>query len=203
MPHIQVVPNVPGIASLFATFPKTGKPMRAVAEALLRGPSPLTPEERELIASFVSNGNECKFCTATHSAAAAHAGKGDYAVVDAVKLDFTTAPISPKLKALLAIADKVRVDGRTVTTADVAKARNAGATDEDIHDAVLVAAAFCMFNRYVDGLATWAPSDAKVYDEMGKRLATNGYLVPSVGPGAPAGGGPLATLHSPETGRRT
>jgi hypothetical protein len=60
----------------------------------------------------------------------------------------------------------------------VEAARTKGATDRDIHDTVLIAAAFCMFNRYVDGLATWQPDDPEMYKQMGKRLATTGYLTP-------------------------
>jgi len=154
--------------------------MRELAEILLRSPGDvagsLTGADREMIAAFVSAGNECHFCHASHSAAAAHHLGGDYPTVDAVKSDFRTARISEKLKALLQIAAKVQQDGRQVSTDDVDRARAAGASDVDIHDAVLIAAAFCMFNRYVDGLATLTPTDPAVYDEMGRRMAQNGYV---------------------------
>ena len=87
----------------------------------------------------------------------------------------TTANISDKLRALLAIADKVRRDGRLVTDDDVQIAREAGADDKAIHDTVLIAAMFSMFNRYVDGLATWTPHDSAVFEAIGQRLATQGY----------------------------
>jgi hypothetical protein len=80
------------------------------------------------------------------------------------------------MKALLAIAGKVQKGGKHVTTKDVERAREQGATDKEIHDTVLIAAAFCMFNRYVDGLATWAPTDPAMYRENGKRLAEKGYV---------------------------
>ena len=131
-----------------------------------------------MIATFVSSGNDCHFCRDSHRAAAAHHFEGNYALVDAVKLDPQTAPISAKLKALLNIADKVRQGGKQVTSDDVARARAEGATDREIHDAVLIAAAFCMFNRYVDGLATWTPTDLDAYDVMGRRMATEGYVQP-------------------------
>jgi len=150
--------------------------MRELAEVLLRGPNSLTSAERETIAAFVSSRNECHFCQASHSAAAAHHLDGRYEVVDAVKRDYQTAPVSPKLKALLAIAAKVQQGGKQVTTADVERARNEGATDVEVHDAVLIAAAFCMFNRYVDGLATLTPTDPQAYDAMGQRMALDGYL---------------------------
>jgi uncharacterized peroxidase-related enzyme len=156
---------------------------------LLRGPSTLTRGEREMIASFVSAGNQCAFCCASHRAVAAHHLGGDYELVDAVKRDPRTAPVSAKLKALLELADRVRVDGKQVSGEDVEAARQAGATDLEIHDTVLIAAAFCMFNRYVDGLATWTPDDSVAYDEMGRRIAQEGYLRPAARP-APASVGP-------------
>ena len=150
--------------------------MRELAEVLLRGSNTLTSAEREMIATFVSDRNDCHFCQASHRAAAAHHMGGRYDVVDAVRRDFNAAPVSPKLKALLAIAGKVQDSGKQVTAADVERARAAGATDVEIHDAVLIAAAFCMFNRYVDGLATFTPRDEKAYDQMGQRMASEGYV---------------------------
>src|SRR4051812_26868738 len=159
MPHIALPPDLPGIVSGFAFRPETAKPMRELAEVLLRAPNTLTSAERESIAALVSSRNDCHFCQASHSAAAAHHQEGDYSIVDAVKRDFETAPVTPKLKALLAIAAQVQESGRLVTAAHVARAREAGATDLEIHDTVLIAAAFSMFNRYVDGLATLTPRD--------------------------------------------
>jgi uncharacterized peroxidase-related enzyme len=176
MPHINLPEGVPGIRSAFQFRPETAGPLLALAEVLLRGPSSLTSGERELIAMVVSSLNDCQFCYASHRAAAAHHLDGDYELVDAVRHDGATAPISAKLKALLAIAAKVRESGRQVTPEDVAAARAEGATDVEIHDTVLIAAAFCMFNRYVDGLATWTPTGHDVYDAMGQRMASQGYV---------------------------
>jgi uncharacterized peroxidase-related enzyme len=176
MPHIPLPEGLPGITSGFAFRPETARPMRELAEVLLRGPSSLTSGEREMIAAFVSSRNDCHFCQASHSAAAAHHLGGSYTVVEAVKLDYQTAPVSSKLKALLAIAAKVQQGGKQVTAGDVERARAEGATDVEIHDAVLIAAAFCMFNRYVDGLATLTPVDPAAYDAMGRRMAEQGYV---------------------------
>jgi alkylhydroperoxidase/carboxymuconolactone decarboxylase family protein YurZ len=98
--------------------------------------------------------------------------------VDAVTNDPQTAPVTAKLKALLAIAGRVQQGGKQVTTADVERARAEGATDKEIHDTVLIAAAFCMYNRYVDGLATIAPTDQQAYHQMGQRMAKEGYVRP-------------------------
>ena len=160
MPHIALPEQLPGISAGFAFRPETAKPMR------------------ELIATYVSSRNDCFFCQTSHGAAAAcHLGGQE--IVASVKANPESAPVSPKLKALLAIAGKVQQDGKRVTTEDVDRARAEGATDLEIHDTVLIAAAFCMFNRYVDGLGTWQPRDPEMYIQMGQHLAQNGYRTPS------------------------
>lgn len=175
MPHIPLPAGVPGIRSLVAYRPDTGKYLYELAEALLRSESTLSQAERELIAAYVSSQNVCFFCTASHAAASRHLFGERADVVDAVLADYRTAPVSPKLRSLIAIADKVQQSGRLVTGEDVAEARRQGASDREIHDAVLIAAAFSMYNRYVDGLATWAPEDPDAYAEMGERMAEQGY----------------------------
>jgi uncharacterized peroxidase-related enzyme len=176
MPHISLPPELPGITSAFAFRPETAKPMRELAEVLLRGPNTLTSGEREMIAAFVSARNDCDFCHSSHRAAAAHNLDGDYSLVDAVCHDHASAEVTAKLRALLDIAAKVAVSGLQVTAEDVGAARAEGASDQEIHDTVLIAAAFCMFNRYVDGLATWTPTDESMYDVMGRRMANEGYI---------------------------
>ena len=179
MPHISLPPELPGISSGFAFRPETAKPMRALAHILLHEPSTLTPGERELIATYVSSRNCTTFCALSHGAAAsAHLG-GDQ-LVKQVKTDLSSAEVSLKLKALLNIAGKVQQDGKLVTAADVDAARSEGATDLEIHDTVLIAAAFSMYNRYVDGLGTWQPSDPEMYKQMGQHLAEKGYLESSI-----------------------
>lgn len=180
MPHIALSEGLPGISAGFAFRPETAKPMRDLAHILLHEPNSLTQGERELIATYVSSQNDCYFCQTSHGAAAAcHLGSDD--VVRQVKTDFEGAPVSPKLKALLAIAGGVQRDGELVTGEDVERARREGASDLEIHDTVLIAAAFCMYNRYVDGLGTWQPRDAGMYAQMGQHLAEHGYLKSSQG----------------------
>jgi len=176
MPHIELPEGVPGIGSGFMFRPETAKPMRELAEVLLRGDNTLGRGERELIAAYVSNLNDCMFCQASHSSFAALQLDGGMAVVEQVKCDPASAPISDKLRALLAIAARVQQNGKLVTTEDVEAARAEGATDVEIHDTVLIAAAFSMFNRYVDGLATVTPVGDELYDPMGRRMASEGYV---------------------------
>lgn len=178
MPHIALPAEYPGVRSLFMYSPATAKPLNDLVQTLLHDPatSTLTPGERELIATYTSSLNECKYCANTHGAIAKYQLGGDGTVVEAVRANPATAPITPKLKALLNIAAKVQVNGKNVTPTDIDEARDQGASDKEIHDAVLIAATFCLFNRYVDGLATWAPDDPTVYDSIGKQRASEGYL---------------------------
>jgi uncharacterized peroxidase-related enzyme len=176
MPHIDLPPGVPGIRSLFEFRPLTARPLLELAEVLLRGDHSLSTGERELIAAYVSGLNECRFCELSHSSFAALQLEGGWDTVDAVRLDPATAAIGDKLRALLAIAAAVRDGGRSVTDELVEAARRQGATDVEIHDTVLIAAAFCMFNRYVDGLATWTPEDRDAFLPRARVVAEHGYL---------------------------
>src|SRR4030095_1014770 len=171
MAHIKLPAGAPGITGPMLVYPETAVHLRGLANALLRGPSSLTPGERETIAAYVSAGNECKFCMRSHAAVARHHLGGDRALVDNVLSGVGGDLVSPKLSALLTIAEKVRRNGREVTDEDVSKAKDLGADDKAIHDTVLIAAAFSMYNRYVDGLGTWTPDDEAMYDMMGAQLA--------------------------------
>jgi uncharacterized peroxidase-related enzyme len=179
MPHIQLPEGLPGIRGAMAFRPETARPLNDLVEILLHAPNSLTPGERELIATYVSSENDCYYCQTIHGAIAAASLGDDEALVKKVKFDFENADISEKLKALLVIAGQVQKGGKKVTPEAVARARNEGATDIEIHDTVLIAAAFCMFNRYVDGLATTQPRDEEMYRERGKRVARDGYVTVS------------------------
>jgi len=179
MAFIRVPEGVPGIRSLAMFRPETGQHLYALAQVLLRGDSPLTPAERELIGAHVSARNNCLFCRDSHAAAARELFGGQRDVVDCVIENKTSDSISLKLKALLNIAAKVQLNGRAVQPEDIGQARHNGATDREIHDTVLIAATFSMFNRYVDGLNSLTPTEPAEYAQMGKRLASVGYVPPS------------------------
>ena len=179
MPHITLPGGLHGIRSAMAYRPETAKPLNEIVDVLLHQPNSLTPGERELIATYVSYLNDCYYCQTIHGAIAAAQLNGDEDLVKRVKADFHHADISDKLKALLIIAAKVQKGGKHVTADDVAHARGLGATDLEIHDTVLIAAAFCMYNRYVDGLATTQPEDEALYRERGKQVASMGYAAAS------------------------
>lgn len=176
MPHIQLDPALPGIRSLFAFRPETAKPLSELAHILLHGDSSLSQADRELIATHVSYRNDCFYCQTAHGAIASHHLEGNDAFVDQVKRDPENAPISEKLRCLLRIAAAIQKGGKNVTSDEIQLARAAGATDLEIHDTVLIAAAFCMYNRYVDGLGTWAPANAADYKGRAAQVAEGGYL---------------------------
>jgi uncharacterized peroxidase-related enzyme len=167
--------ELPGIVGLLDYRHESARPLNELADILLRGDSTLTRAEREIIASSVSWWNNCHFCHTSHGAVAVAHMKTDLGLIDEIKTGLTNTEVSAKLKALLNIAHKVQVSGKNVTSGDIQNARDHGATDREIHDTVLIAAAFCMYNRYVDGLGTWAPQPKEAYKEMGEMLANVGY----------------------------
>ncbi|PWT75623.1 MAG: carboxymuconolactone decarboxylase [Bacteroidetes bacterium] len=177
MAYIELPEGLPGIRGPMAYSPATAKPLNALAEILLRDDNnTLSRGERELIGTYVSSLNDCFFCQNVHGALAGHYLACDIPAIDAIKSDYKSAPISDKLKSLLAIAASVQRSGKHVTKGRIDFARTKGATDKEIHDTVLIAAAFCMYNRYVDGLATWAPEDRQFYVNRAPRRAAEGYV---------------------------
>jgi uncharacterized peroxidase-related enzyme len=179
MAHINLNNDAPGILGLMAYKPSTALALNQLAETILRGPSSLSQGDREVIAGVVSYLNECNFCHRSHAAAAEFCLDKEAGYVKKVAQNIEGSDASPKLKALLQIAKKVQKDGRLVTGEDIARAKEVNATEEEIHDTVIVAAAFCMFNRYVDGLGTFAPDEgAPYYQATGKRLGMEGYTAP-------------------------
>jgi uncharacterized peroxidase-related enzyme len=179
MPHIPLEEHLPGITGLLEYRRDTAEPIRALTDLLLRGPSTLTPAERELIAAVVSHGNGCEFCTTAHAAVADRL-LGESKTCAAVLHDIDSAAVSDKMKALLHVAAAVRSSGRQVTPKLVDRARAAGATDRELHDTVLIAALFCLYNKYVDGLATALPADPAYYETMSARIADS-YARPAHG----------------------
>lgn len=176
MAYIKLNNDLPGIRGLMAYRPEMAGPLNALAEVLLRDDNnTLTRGERELIGTYVSHLNDCFFCQNVHGALAGHYLKCDIDEIEQIKQDFQSAEISPKMKALLSIAGSVQKGGKQVTADQIETAKGAGATDIEIHDTVLIAASFCMFNRYVDGLGTWAPQDKQFYVERAPRRAEEGY----------------------------
>lgn len=179
MPHINLPEGFPGIRSLMMFRPETALPLNMLAQTLLHDDNSLTAGERELIATYVSSLNECVYCASCHGAIAKyHLGNNEQLVNEVISHP-DRASVSDKMKALLHIAAKVQDGGKKVTTADINAAKEVGATDLELHDTVLIAAAFCMYNRYVDGLASWTPDDPALYDRIGKQRSAEGYMTPS------------------------
>ena len=174
MPHIDLGNELPGIRGLMAFRPDTADAMGQLANILLRDDEGISRAERELIATHVSYLNECVYCHTSHGATAC-AYMGDADLVEQVRKDYMHAPISDKLKALISIAASVQKSGKSVRVEQIEAARALGATDREIHDTVLIAAAFCLFNRYVDGLAATTPTDLSTYPARARQVLERGY----------------------------
>jgi len=175
MPHITIPEGLPGIRGPLSLRPEVAKPLGAFMEVLMREKNALSRGERELIATYVSYLNNCFFCENAHGGVAQHYLNCSLDFINQVKEDFSSSDLSDKMKSLLTIVGSVQKGGEHVTTEQVEKAKQAGATDIEIHDTVLIAAAFCMFNRYTDGLDTWAPRDSHFYIERAPEIAQKGY----------------------------
>src|ERR1700733_602771 len=135
MAYIDLQNDLPGIRGPMAYSPATGKALNELAEILLHDDNnTLTRGERELIGAYVSSLNDCFFCQNVHGAMAQHYFECDMQLIDDIKKNYESTPISHKLKALLSIAGSVQEGGRFVTTEQVEQAKNYGATDKEIHD---------------------------------------------------------------------
>jgi uncharacterized peroxidase-related enzyme len=210
-PIVGSLPEVPGISVAMRLTPGLGLHLRGLADELLVNPYPgasLTRAERELIAMSVSAGNECYFCMDSHGAFASVLLRdgGEQApevLVERIKSG-AREDLDEKMRALLAIADTVRRDALRLTAQDVQRALDAGACDADVQLAVLIAAAFSMYNRMVDGFRARTPGSLDAFLARATEIARNGYSAPtglppsgtlpgSASPSAPA---PSAAVQS-------
>ena len=192
-PIVGGLPDAPGITAAMQLTPGLGVHLRGLADELLLHEYPgatLRRHEREMLATGVSAGNDCFFCMDSHAAFAAalldRSGESQAApLLDDLKLG-ADSRFDPKMRALLRIADIVRRSPLDLAAADVEAARAAGASDGDVQLAVLIASAFSMYNRLVDGFRAMTPPSTEAYRDSAERIAEHGY---STRP-APAGPGP-------------
>lgn len=175
MAHISFPVDVPGIRGPLSFRPDAAKHLLALAETILRQPASLEPGERETIAAWTSYLNGCNFCMKSHAAAArAWLGPAQSGAVDRMLSAADLGGFSQKVQALLGLARALQSCVLGVKPEHIAHARAAGASDQDIHDTVLITAAFCMYNRYVEGLGTREAAESD-YEPMGRRLRDQGY----------------------------
>ena len=175
MAFIELQNDLPGILGPLSFRPEMAQPLNELTEVLLRGSNTLSRGERELIAAFVSSLNDCFYCEHAHGSIAQYYLECDTEFIEAVKKDFISSGVSNKIKVLLWIASSVQKGGKYVTQEQVDTAKRLGITDNEIHDTVLIAAAFSMYNRYVDGLGTCAPKDKNFYINRAQQRAEEGY----------------------------
>ena len=177
MPHIDIPEGLPGIRGPLSIHPDVAKPLSGLMEILMRSDNSLTRGERELIAAYVSYLNDCMFCDFAHSSVAQYYLQCHPEFVEQVKKNFNSTLLSDKMKSLLSIAASVQRGGNHVSPEQIQRAKEVGVTDIEIHDTVLIAASFCMFNRYTDGLDTWAPNEAAFYINRAPDIAEKGYTL--------------------------
>lgn len=190
IPIVEGVPDFPGIISVMMISPELATPLRALADFLLVRPYPhatITRSDRELIATAVSAGNDCFYCMDAHAAfaEALFARQGAEAnpsrdLTARIKLG-DLGDLPKKMQHLVHIALEVRESGRKLTAETIAVARDCGATNADVQLAVMISAAFCMYNRMVDGFRARTPSDPVAYVERAGQIAAFGYADQRVG----------------------
>ncbi|MDR6845211.1 peroxidase-related enzyme [Flavobacterium granuli] len=175
MAYISLDETKRGMNSLLAFRPEIAQPLTTLMQILMRNNVGLSMGERELIAAFVSSLNDCYICGSIHAEVAQCLLNADITLIQKVKDDYQKAPISNKMKTLLTLAKSVQEGGKNVTEEQVAIAKNSGSTDMEIHDTVLIASLFCMFNRYVDGLGLESNDTMETFRERGIKIAQQGY----------------------------
>jgi uncharacterized peroxidase-related enzyme len=185
-PIVGGLPDVPGIGTAIRLTPGLGVHLRGLADELLVYDYPgatLTRAEREMLATAVSAGNDCFFCMDSHAAHAAalleRSGTTELLPsLDELK-DGSAEGLDAKMRALLSIASIVRREPRELSSAEVGLATEAGATDADIQLAVLIAAAFSMYNRLVEGFRARTAPTPDAYRERAVEIAEHGYSPPA------------------------
>jgi uncharacterized peroxidase-related enzyme len=181
------LPEAPGILAAIRLTPNLGIHLRGLADELLVNDFPgttLERAEREMLATAVSAGNDCFYCMDSHGAFAtalleACGATERLGLIDTIKLGSSDG-LDRKMSALLHIARTVRRDALALTDDDVAAAHEAGATDADVQLAVLIAAAFSMYNRMVDGFRAATPPATAAYRDRAREIASHGYSDPRV-----------------------
>jgi len=175
MAHIPLDETLPGMRSLLAYRPAIAPAMTSLMEVLMRSDAGLSKGERELIGAMVSSLNDCFICHQIHGEIAQCFFDNNRQLIQQVKESYMDAPITARLKAILAIAASVQESGKAVSSAQVEAARNEGVSDMEIHDTVLIAAMFCMFNRYIDGLGVVSKDTPESFRERASMIAQMGY----------------------------
>jgi uncharacterized peroxidase-related enzyme len=172
MPFIPSLPKGASLLNLFKAFPETSIPLIQFHEALLRGPSPFTEGERELIASYVSGLNQCRYCHGVHSATAELLGV-KRELVDS-QIDIDGAAVDPKMRPVLRYARKLTLQPNSLTQADTDAIFAAGWEEPALYYMVAVTALFNFMNRLVEGMGI--ELDPSYVKPASERLAKRGYL---------------------------
>jgi uncharacterized peroxidase-related enzyme len=181
-PLVGSLPEAPGILTAIRLTPGLGVHLRGLADELLVHDFPgatISRAEREMLATAVSAGNDCFYCMDSHGAFATavleSVGLTERAPLIDVLKNGASDGFDPKMQALLNISRTVRGSGLDLSADDVQAALDAGASDADVQLAVLIAAAFSMYNRMVDGFRAQTPPSAEAYRARAAEIAAHGY----------------------------
>ena len=172
MTYLKSLPADAVLFQVFKAFPDTSRPLLDYHEVVMRGPSPFTPAERELIAAYVSGVNACGYCHGVHTATAEAFGVPS-GLLTAALADLDAAPVDDRMRPVLRYVGKLTSTPSRMTQADADAVFAAGWDERALHDAVLVCALFNFMNRMVDGLGVSA--DASYFAPSGNRLHDKGY----------------------------
>lgn len=173
MPFLPSLRKGASLLDLFKAFPATNEPLIQFHEVLLRGPSPFTEGERELIAAYVSGLNHCRYCHGVHVAAAELLGASKSAILSALD-DIDSSPIDEKMKPVLRYARKLTQQPNGLTQEDADAIFAVGWSEEALYHTVAVTALFNFMNRLVEGMGI--ELDPSYVKPASERLAKGGYL---------------------------
>ena len=172
MPTLPSLPDEAVLLDVFSAYPAAVRPLLQLHEELLRGPSPFSVAERELIAAYTSGLNDCSYCHGVHTATAEAFGLPG-GVLEAALSDLDSSPVDDRLKPVLRYVGKLTRSPATIVPADAEPVLAAGGSEQALHDAIMVSALFNLMNRMVDGHGIRA--DADYYLVSGQRLKDRGY----------------------------
>jgi uncharacterized peroxidase-related enzyme len=175
MAYIQIDSSLPGMQSLLDYRPQIASPLKTLMAVMMRSKEGLSKGERELIATYVSNLNDCYNCHQIHGEVAQCFFEELPDLVESIKTDIHNADLTQRQKAILGIAANVQKNGKLVTDQQISGAKNLGISDLEIHDTVLISAMFCFFNRYIDGLGIVSQDTTETFKERAKMIAEFGY----------------------------
>ena len=173
MPFLPSIENQDKVPHVLAKFQNgTQMPLLEFHQALLRGDSPFSIKERELMAAFVSGVNACQYCYGAHAAVAKLYGVSEPLLTGLLD-DIGTSEIDDKLRPVFAYLKKLTLTPTRMTQADADAVLDVGWSEQALYDTVQVCCLYNFMNRFVEGLGlTPIPEQ---FDFEGQMIKDGGY----------------------------